>query len=410
MSAEKPLYTFSFFQVLAGAMLTMTAVSMQFHFGEYVASVGYSVDVLGWITGIGVAGTILLRPHAGTWIDSVGCRPCFVAAAVGGAIANFSFQFATSFWSICAIRTLMSASHATFLTTVAVYAAHAASPQRRAESLGTVGIGGFMGMMIGPTVGDVIFATAAGADGTFPLFFNIVACVSLLAGLVVINVRVDAPERHADAPPFWALLRRHWPGRILTVCVAFAACLTIQMTFLERFAHHRGFEDIRWFFLAYGPTAIVLRILGRRVPQRFGRRRVCVTGLCIMGIGVLLFIPVRASWHLVFPAMLMGVGHAWIFPSMVDLVADAMPVEHRGLGTSVALGAMDVGFIFGGIAWGQLIAWVGFEATFVAAAVATCAVAVWYAIVARPPRRARGQDQTRLVGYGQSSRSSSASE
>ncbi len=378
MGEAKPLYTLSFFQVLVGAMLTMTAVSMQFHFGEYVASVGYSVNVLGWITGIGVVGTISLRPYTGRWIDTLGCRPCFLAAAIAGAAANFSFQFAESFWAICAIRIVMSASHATFLATVAVYAAHAASPLRRAESLGTVGIGGFLGMMVGPAVGDMIFASIADPARAFPLFFDLVAGVSLLAGLVVMNVRVATPQRQVDSPPFTTLVRRHWPGRILAVCIAFATCLTIQMTFLERFAHDRGFEDIRWFFLAYGPTAIVLRIVGRRIPQRLGRRRVCATGLGVMGVGTLLFIPVQTGWHLAFPALLMGVGHAFVFPSMVDLVAAAMPLEHRGLGTSLALGSMDVGFVLGGIAWGQLVVWAGFEPMFAVSALVTCAVAFWY--------------------------------
>ena len=66
MNSPDRLYTLQFFQVLAGAMLTMTGVAMQFHFGEYIAHIGYSVDVLGWITGIGVVGSLMLRPYAGT--------------------------------------------------------------------------------------------------------------------------------------------------------------------------------------------------------------------------------------------------------------------------------------------------------------------------------------------------------
>ncbi len=387
VTRQDRLYTLSFFQVLAGAMLTMIGVSMQFHFGEYVASIGYSVDVLGWITGFGFVGSLLLRPYAGTWIDRWGCRPGFLAAAGGAAVANIVFQFTDTLWIICLARILMSAANATFLTTVAVYAAQVAPPHRRAESLGTVGIGGFLGMMAGPAIGDAIFANPEPTAHTFHWFFSVVAATSLLAGLAVCNVRLPSPARHGPSPRVRTLLHRYWPGRVLLVCVAFAACLTIHMTFLERFAQARGFHDIHWFFFGYGTIAIALRVLCRQVPQRLGRRRVCSAGLFAMGVGILALIPVQEKWQLLFPALLIGAGHAFVFPSMVDLVAEAMPLEHRGVGTSVALGATDVGFFTGGIVWGQFIAWRGFEPAFVMVAVLTGGVALWFLYSGRPAPR-----------------------
>ena len=378
MNTGDRLYTLQFFQVLTGAMLTMTGVAMQFHFGEYIAHLGFSVDVLGWITGIGVVGSLMLRPYAGTWIDRLGCRPCFIVAALGGAAANFLFQYVESFWLVCLVRILMAASNATFLAAVATYAAQAAPAERRAESLGTIGVGGFLGMMAGPAIGDVIFANGYDPARTFAIFFTTVAALSLAAGAVVANVRLPAPDQPVHHPPFTTLLRRHWPGKILVVGVVFAACINVHMVFLERFAEHRGFGNISWFFLVYAPTAITLRVVWRQIPQRFGRRRVCAAGGICLGLGLLLLLPVQASWQLIFPALVMGAGHALTFPSMVDLVAQAMPIEHRGVGTSLALGAMDVGFLLASITWGQLIAWQGFSVTFTVAALVAVGVALWY--------------------------------
>lgn len=357
-------------------MLTMMGLSMQFHFGEYVVShLGYGVDTLGWITGIGAVGSIFLRPYAGTWIDRVGCRPCFVASALVAAVGSLSFQFVEALWLISLLRVLTTTANATFLTTVAVYAAQAAPPERRAESLGTVGIGGFLGMMAGPAIGDAIFSQGANTPEAFGLFFTVVAGASLLAGVVVCNLRSTSPKPHA-APPFGLLVRRHWPGMIMVLPVVFCAILTIHMTFLERFAHTRGFDDIRWFFLVYCPTAIVLRVTCRRLPERVGRERLCVVGLSSMAVGLLLLIPVHAEWQLVLPALFMGAGHCFVFPSMVDLVAEAMPLQHRGVGTSLALGAGDLGFLLGSVAWGQAIDLTGYVPTFCVAATIT-----WVAVL-----------------------------
>ena len=383
MKGPERLYTLQFLQVLIGTSLTMVGLSMQYHFGEFVAHLGYREDVLGWITGIGACGSIVLRPQAGAWIDRVGCRRAFLASAVCGAAANFSFQFAESLPLVCVLRVVMVASNATFLATTAVFAAQVAPPPRRAESLGIAGIGGFLGMMIGPAIGDAIFAHAATPAEAFPIFFSIVSGASLLAGLMVINLRPPPHAVHYESVPFLVLLRRYWPGTILLVPVVFMAALTIHISFLERYAHHRGFEDIRWFFFVYSPTAITLRLFFRRVPERVGRARLCVAGLTTMAAGVLLFIPACEEWHLVFPALLMGCGHAFVFPSMVDLAAEAMPPQHRGVGTSIALGAGDAGMLAGGIAWGELIEWRGWTPTFIAVAAAMWLVAALYAWVKR---------------------------
>ncbi len=55
-----------------------------------------------------------------------------------------------------------------------------------------------------------------------------------------------------------------------------------------------------------------------------------------------------------------------------------MPLRHRGVGTSIALGAGDVGFLLGSVAWGQMIEWRGYTATFAVVATTACLAAAWY--------------------------------
>ena len=58
----------------------------------------------------------------------------------------------------------------------------------------------------------------------------------------------------------------------------------------------------------------------------------------------------------------MGAGHCFIFPSMVDLAAERSPPEQRGFGTSLILGAGDVGMIAGFFLLGEVIDAFGFDA------------------------------------------------
>ncbi len=382
MSKAEGLYTRQFFQVLFAATLTMTGVSMQFHFGEYVSSLGFDVSELGQLMGIGIVGSLLLRLHIGIWIDRFGCRRCFVTAAIVGASANVSFQFLDNYFAIAAARIVMQSAVATFLATVAVYAAHVAPAERRAESLGTIGIGGFLGIMVGPAIGDFVLHSESLAGHRFMWFFCLVGVFTLGAGLLVANLSIRWEHEHDDEHVL-SVLRRYWPGWVLLPPIVFAAALTVHMYFLERYVEYRKFENLRWFFVVYAPSAIAIRLFFRRLPQQFGRRRICTFGLLLMGAGLLLFIPVNAEWQLIFPAVVMGSGHSLVFPSMVDLVAERMPMRFRGLGTSMALGAMDVGFFGGGFAWGGLIKHHGFVSMFTIACASVLLVAGFFAVTGR---------------------------
>ena len=152
------LYTARFFQIFAAVMFFMTGVSLQFHFGEFVAYLGHGVDVLGLILSIGMIGTLLVRLQLGRWIDRFGCRPTWIIGTVLTAVSVGSMQFVESLWLIIALRIATTIATAAVMTTVAVFAAQIAPQARRAESIGIMGLAGFLGMMVGPMLGDWIFS------------------------------------------------------------------------------------------------------------------------------------------------------------------------------------------------------------------------------------------------------------
>lgn len=396
------LYTRQFFRVFGAVILFMTGVALQFHFGQYLAYLGHGVDTLGYVLSISIVGTLSIRLHIGHWIDRFGCRPswlvgtCLFAAAVG------SIQFTGRLWLIVVLRTLSAVGIATVMTTVAVFAANIAPPHRRAESIGTIGLAGFLGMIIGPALGDWIFTGPGTSIVPYRVFFSVSAACSLLAGGTMRVIAFPRSRRAAEGrqpverPPrphaitTARVIIRHWPGVILLIGVVFMMAFCFPMLFLERLAEFRGFRNIKVFFFVYGPTAIIFRIIFRRLPERLGRRRTLLLGLLSMAIGLLCMRGIHAEAQLVLPALLMGTGHCFIFPSMVDLAAGRLPAEHRGTGTSLILGAGDLGLLIGFATLGKLIERFDFDVALLCLAVTVLATAVLFAVTAYPrvPSRA----------------------
>lgn len=451
------LYTRQFFQVFAAAGFFMTGVALQFHFGQYVEYIGYGVDTLGQIMSISIVGTLLIRLHIGRWIDRLGCRPTWLVGTVVVAVAVGSIQFTQQVWLIILLRVLSRMAMASVMTTVAVFAAQIAPRGRRTESIGMIGLAGFLGMIIGPTLGDLIFSGSTDTIMPYRIFFSGSAVCSLLAGgVILLPVRqaFSAPRRisRPNGPASWLdrsvaqesgesiphriqagepatyeggernqsptpgghepgtgepqastcadvraisaacdipqpsqirVILDHWPGVVLLVGVVFSMVFCLQSSFLERLAEARGFKDIKIFFMVYGPTAITLRVLCRRVPERFGRSRTLFGGLLLLAAGLLCLTGIESQWQLVLPGVLMGAGHSFVFPSMVDLAAERLPFEHRGTGTALILGAGDLGMLIGYVGLGELIDTFDFDAAIIALAATVLVGAAVFGLVRR---------------------------
>jgi MFS family permease len=380
------LYTRKFFEMFGAVMLFMTGVALQFHFGQYLEYLGHGVDTLGRILSISMVGTLFLRLNVGRWIDRLGCRPTWLVGTLVVAVAVGSIQFTSRLWLVTLLRAIWAMAMASVMTTVPVFAAQIAPPRRRAEAIGTIGMAGFTGMIIGPTVGDWIFTGAAGSIVPYRVFFSASAACSLLACGVMMLISLPTGSRVAQTglgsmagvaagpPPsrerqsHIRIVLRHWPGAILLIGVVFSMVFCLQVSFLERLAEARGFKDIKMFFLIYGPTAMTLRVVFRRVPQQVGRSRTLVGGLLLLSVGLLCLVGVRSQWGLVLPGLLMGAGHCFIFPSMVDLAAERLPPEYRGTGTALIMAAGDLGMLTGFVTLGELMDGFGFDVALIALA------------------------------------------
>ena len=413
------LYTRQFFQVFAATGLFMTGVALQFHFGQYIGHLGHDVGTLGLLLSISTVGTLLIRLPLGRWIDRFGCKPTWLAGTLVVAGSVGAMQFAQQLWLVGVLRTISQMAIASVMTAVAVFTAQIAPPGRRAESLGTMGLAGFLGMIIGSSLGDEIFSGDTESVLAYRVFFSAAAVCSLLAGLVMWFIASppgsanDDPQITPSAVPDGSvgnhrlavgatlrLIGDHWPGVILLIGVIFSMVFCLQLSFLERLAEERGFKDIKVFFLIYGPTAITLRIIFRRLPQQLGRTRTVLGGLLLLAVGILCLTGIRTQAQLVLPGLIMGAGHCFVFPSMVDLAAERLPPRHRGTGTSLIMAAGDLGMLIGFAGLGGLIDAFGFDAALVALSSTVLAGAIILAWCSRDAlfsrtRRQDAQTETR---------------
>lgn len=419
----------------------MVAVSLLFRYADFVSSLGGTEDQLGMITGIGMVGAIVSRCFLGVAIDRYGAGRVWalslllLATCLLGHLAVRSLQPPL----IHALRIAYTISLAGAFGASITFVSLRAPPDRMGEMIGMLGSSGFVGMAIGPAIGDWLFAGAGDAIVS-RLFYcsSISAIVALVfAWMATARVRpVGASSRQSTVERVAAtatdhdaataddaaakdaaakdantstdehdaalrrnplpvnplrLVRQYHPGWTLLVGMAMGFGIGMPGTFLSAFAAEKHFSDLGWFWIPYAMIAFVVRILTRRLADRWGTRPTILTGLACIAASMFAYLLVNSEISLLIPAALGGTAHAFLFPAAMAEGNQSFPIEYRGLATTLMLTMFDLGMLIGQPVFGFTVEWSrlsglnGYAVAFSGLAITMILVGVTYVVGKTPP-------------------------
>jgi MFS family permease len=385
---QEATYDAAFWLTYAANLSIMTAHSLLFRYADVVFFFGGSELLLGWIVGVGMVGSLVMRLAQGVGIDRYGPRRMwmlssvlFVASCLGHLLVtrvDGPLIFALRIGYNCAIAGFYGAT-ITFISARAPVA-------RMTEMVGMLGTSGFLAMVLGSWLGDLLLGSGPMTIGHLRLMF-VLAAVLGTANLVLCRFATQGarfqPRRRQVSP--WKLLRRYHPGAVLLVSAATGFGLGLPGTFLRPYAESVNIPGIALFFTVYCPTAFAARFLSRGLPARLGDRRVLHLGLCSMITSMLLFTIAGNQWLLSLPAIFLGIAHALLFPSVIAEGTRGFPVRYRGLATTLVLAAFDSGTLIGApiagaiLSYSEIVSLPGFPTMFVSAAALVAGSAALYA-------------------------------
>ncbi len=167
----------------------------------------------------------------------------------------------------------------------------------------------------------------------------------------------------AVAPP--AIERNAWLTLAMTALVGFMVSLEITVISLALPEIRASFEGtaestISWIITAYNIGLAALLLVAGWGADRFGRRRVFITGLLIFAVGSLLSGLAPTIETLIVARVLQSIGGAMQFPSGLALLLTAFPPQRRQMaigvwgamgGLAAAVGPPMGGFLVGLFGW-----------------------------------------------------------
>ena len=385
------LYGVSFWVAYLANLLVVTANTLTFRFADFVAHLDGSATDTGLILGLAMGISVVVRIWIGRVVDQMGPRWMWMASAaalVGSCLGFITLRSLGP--TIFLIRIVYACGIAGVFSCSVIHLCTDAPLDRRAELIGTLGTSGFIGMILGPQLGDWIFNNPALRESRFVIMFLVSAamdCVYL--ALVIYMTRQSARPLPHDAPPLGQLLMVYWPGTLVAVAMMMGMAQTLVSTFLTLFRDHQHLDGIGKFFWFYAPTAILMRLAGRRWPERIGRKTSTLIGLMSLVGSMLLYLLVESEWDLAWPALTAGTGQALLFPAVTTLGAESFPERYRATGTTLILGFVDLGGLCSAPVLGMIIDHFGFRTMFLSAAFTISCVMVVFMISAQGGRTDR---------------------
>lgn len=372
---------------VAHLMLCMVQAVL-FRYADFVEVLGGTELHLGRIVGLGMVGSVLMRLTLGRWLDRYGPRLIWVVSLLILAGVCFAHWGVTDYQGLpiyllrIGFATALAGGFGAWTTLIV----NQFPGRRMPELLSILGAAGFVGLMLGAHVGDLLCAVdEIGRRETDRLF--------LAAGLFALGVipfawaatrGVKLPVRRRRVPAMQILVR-YQPGWVLLVGVVSGAALALPTIFLRPFAAELDIPQIGLFFTVSAITTFASRVAMRTTHDWLGLPRLILFGLVLMVISQMLFLVVQTSWQLAIPALSFGVSQAILFPMVVAAGVVTFPRRYRGLGSALLLSTFDIGQLFGAPLGGLIVhasksfGLPGYPAMFLSMATALVVVGAIYA-------------------------------
>jgi len=114
-------------------------------------------------------------------------------------------------------------------------------------------------------------------------------------------------------------------------------------------------SELEWSINSYTLVFAGLLFTFGLLGDRFGRKRMVVTGLALFGASSLLSAYAQTPGQLIGARALMGIGAAAILPATLAIITNVFDAKERGRAIGVWAGAVGIGIVLGPVVGGALL-------------------------------------------------------
>ncbi len=281
------------------------------------------------------------------------------------------------------MRLLLGAAEAVFFVGGMAAATDLAPESRRGEAVSLISTSLCLGVAIGPILAEWLY----GASG-----FPAVWLAATAVGVAAVAISWFAPEtlppaeRRAKDDRTGLIHRRGIGPGLLVLCGAWG--MGAYFAFLPLMGDDLGLDGVGGYLAVFALVVIGLRIVGSRLPDRFGAARLSGAALVLSASGMAIAGLFPTEVGLWMATVVFAAGVAYTFPAIVALSVMGVPASERGAVVGTTSLFLDVAFGVSPAVLGLMAGVTGYPPTFlvsgIVAAIGATYLLVWGGRLGRP--------------------------
>lgn len=308
---------------------------------------------------------ILSRPFVGRFGDAKGRRPLVLGGTLIVVFSTAAYVFVEALIVLVALRLIQGVAEAMYFTGANAAVADMAPEKRRGEALTLFSVGLYGGLAVGPLIGEAVFKAYG-----FESVWLVAAGLSLFAFMFSVGVPESMPQDSGGQPSRLINPKGVLPGIVIAASVW---GFTGFGSFVPLYSLELGLSGSRFVFATYAVIVLTIRLIGAKIPDRFGHRRTTSISMLITISGLLILAGIHHPWGLYIGTAVLAVGQALVFPALISMAVGSASSGERVsvIGTFTAF--IDIAFGIGPVSLGVVADLTSYNGLFFVSSLITAA-------------------------------------
>ena len=370
------------------ALLTILPIYIMNDLGGTVQEAGMALTLF-------LVSSIAIRPFSGMIVERIGKARSVRIAGIIFVVFAFAYLLIESMWSLLLVR-FLHGFWFSILTTVNVPIVNDYIPdERKGEGMGYFVMSTNLGVVFGPFLALTLIQFAS-----FRLLFAVLAGIVALGYIFtwLINIQENTTAKQSPKPQAKgnSSLQLHDIVESKVLAIGFVALLTAfayssVMSFITAYAEVKqllAYTSV--FFIVFAISMLLVRPWVGKLYDSKGPSAVIYPSFVFFAIGLVIVSFLNNQWVMWLSAVFMGIGYGSVFPCLQTVAIQSVEKPRMGHAISTFFTLFDVGLAVGSVVMGVLIAWMGFQATYLfCAAMVIVTLVVYRQTVAIKFKRSR---------------------
>lgn len=343
------LLTPAFVTLTASELLYFTALGVMIPVLPLFASdeLDASATAVGAAVGVFSVSALLLRPVAGRAADRWGRRELMIVGAALFTIVVGAHLLVSTYWALVVLRVLLGVAEAVYFVAGVAALTDLAPPERLGEAISYNSIGLFLGIALGPALGEWMLGL-----GGFAAAWVGAAALGMGAAMLASRLPPLTPGREAGTPRAPLLPRPLVaPGLAFVTGVLGGAGF---LAFASLHARDLAMTGAGGVLFAYGAIIVICRLLFASTTDRVPASTLSAAALAACALGLATMSAWATPVGLFLGAAALAVGAAFLTPAFYRVLMTRIPPSQRGGGAATFSIMVDLGLGGGPIIFGLI--------------------------------------------------------